>query len=58
MHDDIQNITAAGGTVFSDSGLWGAGPSPSEALGACEITVDFPASDPNVVGVGGTSESR
>lgn len=55
MHDDIQNIAAAGATIFSDTGLWGAGPSPSEALGAGEITVEFPASDPNVVGVGGTS---
>jgi hypothetical protein len=33
MHDDIQNITAAGGTVFSDSGLWGAGPLPVGGAG-------------------------
>jgi subtilase family serine protease len=55
MHTDIQNIFAAGGNVVADTGLWGAGPPPQEASSAGEITVEYPASDPKVIGVGGTS---
>jgi subtilase family serine protease len=54
-HADILNLTNAGAQVISDTGLWGAGPSPSQALNAGEITVEYPASDPLVLGVGGTS---
>lgn len=54
-HADIQHITNAGGQVVSDTGLWGAGPYPPQAQSAGEITVEYPASDPLVLGVSGTS---
>jgi kumamolisin len=50
----IQQAVAAGVTVFAASGDSGNADC-STATGAPKVGVDFPASDPLVVGVGGTS---
>jgi kumamolisin len=55
LHATIAKLTAAGATVFADSGVWGAGPPTEDAFGTGQLTVEYPASDPLVVGVGGTS---
>jgi kumamolisin len=48
-------IAAAGVTIFASSGDTGATPSSSGSGGGRHATPEFPASDPNVTGVGGTS---
>lgn len=52
LHQAVVNTLAAGVTVFAASGDWGAYdcPDPSSAP-----SVDLPAADPLVVGVGGTT---
>lgn len=57
MHAAFQNIVAAGVTVFAssgDSGAYDCAGIPGTTHGN-ELTVDSPANDPLVVGVGGTS---
>ncbi len=54
-HKAIDAIEAAGGKVFAASGINGAGPPLDEFLSGGELTVEYPASDPLVVAVGGTA---
>jgi kumamolisin len=48
-------LAAAGVTIFASSGDVGATPSSSGGGGGRHLTPEFPASDPNLAGVGGTS---
>jgi hypothetical protein len=52
LHQALVNTLAAGVTVFAASGDWGAYDCPDPTSGP---SVDLPAADPLVVGVGGTT---
>lgn len=49
----IQNVVAAGVTVFASSGDAGAYDCSTSSAPDDSLAVDYPASDPNVIGVGG-----
>ena len=53
MHAAIQNVVAAGVTVFAASGDAGAFDCSMQSRANDSLAVDFPASDPNVIAVGG-----
>ena len=55
IHDMLTNVVAAGVTVFASSGDSGAYDCSTAAKPNNAPTVDYPASDPNVIGVGGLS---
>jgi kumamolisin len=52
---DLKNLRTGGAFTFVASGDSGAYPSNSEFIQAFSLTVSFPASDNNVIAVGGTS---
>ncbi len=49
------NLASAGVTAFASSGDYGSNPDPDGGPGSGPNEVEYPASDPNVTGVGGTS---
>ncbi|MGZ4664128.1 MAG: S53 family peptidase, partial [Frankiaceae bacterium] len=53
--DAYAEVAAAGLTVFAASGDWGSDDCPSELPTYEHPSVDYPASSPSVVGVGGTN---
>jgi hypothetical protein len=54
METQLARIVAAGATVFAASGDFGAYDCSDPAVPDNRVTVDFPASSPSVVAVGGT----
>ena len=55
IHDMFTTVVAAGVTVFASSGDSGAYDCSTSAKPNNALSVDYPASDPNVIGVGGLS---
>jgi kumamolisin len=53
--DAYAEVAAAGVTVFAASGDWGSDDCPTELTTYQNPSVDYPASSPTVVGVGGTN---
>src|ERR1019366_5378287 len=53
MDAAIQNVVAAGVTIFAASGDAGAYDCSSQSYPNNSLAVDYPASDPNVIAVGG-----
>jgi hypothetical protein len=53
VHTALQNLVAAGITVFASSGDSGAYDCSQSDAPDNTLDVDYPASDPNVIGVGG-----
>jgi hypothetical protein len=53
--DAYAEVAAAGVTVFAASGDWGSDDCPSDLPTYERPSVDYPASSPSVVGVGGTN---
>jgi subtilase family serine protease len=56
-HDDTNQMVSEGITILSASGDWGGHGCDYNGDNST-VTVDYPASDPNVTGVGGTTLSQ
>lgn len=54
-HNLLTNLTARGVNIFVASGDGGSNPDDPENPGAAPLQTEYPASDPTVIGVGGTS---